>query len=151
MTVSRAGLWMSLSVVAAVLASTAQRLASLQSLDPACLVKNNTENSVSVTQYLTLHESVALQTFHKSVSLQVSTVSRDPRLLLQCQVYLVVFVQQATTVQRAAVYPHPAQLDLTRMRLEEKAKMTANLVLLVNKKLFCIKSYFSCLSLFFIL
>lgn len=45
-------------------------------------------------------------------------------------------------MQRAAVYPHPAQLELTRTRLEEKAKMTANLVLLVSKKLFCIKSYF---------
>lgn len=45
MTVSRVGLWMSLSAVAAVLASTAQRLVSLQSLDPAYLVKNKNENS----------------------------------------------------------------------------------------------------------
>lgn len=49
--------------------------------------------------------------------------------------YLEVFVQQATIVQRAAVCPHPAQLALTKMRLEEKAKMTANHALLVNKKL----------------
>lgn len=41
LTVSRAGLWMNLSVVAAFLASTVQRQASLQSLDPACQVGNS--------------------------------------------------------------------------------------------------------------
>ncbi|KAF3692794.1 Sushi, von Willebrand factor type A, EGF and pentraxin domain-containing protein 1 [Channa argus] len=80
--VSRVGLQMTLSVVAAFLASTVQRQGSLLSLDPAC------------------------------------------------QVYLEVFVQKATTVQKAVVYPHPVQLALTNMRLVEKAKMTANHALL---------------------
>lgn len=62
----------------------------------------------------------------------MSTVWRDPRLLLQCQVYLEVFVQQVTTAPRAAVYPRPAQLALTKMRLEEKAKITAKHALLVR-------------------
>lgn len=41
LTVSSTGLWMNLSVVAAFLASTVQRQASLQSLDPACQVRNS--------------------------------------------------------------------------------------------------------------
>lgn len=87
--------------------------------------------------WFTWYKKVALQIFHWSVSPQVSTVQRDPRLLLQCQVNLEVFVQQATTVQRAAVCPHPAQPAPTRMRLEEKTKITASHARLVNKKLCC--------------
>lgn len=43
-TVSRAGLWISLSVAAAVLASTVQGRASSPSLDPACQVRNRTDD-----------------------------------------------------------------------------------------------------------
>lgn len=45
------------------------------------------------------------------------------------------FVRQATTVQRAAVPPHLARLVFTKIRLEEKANMTANHALLVIKML----------------
>lgn len=65
---------------------------------------------------------------------QVSTVWRDPRLQIQYLAHLEVFVQLATTVQRAVVYPHPAQLGLTKMRLQESVKMTVNHALSVNKR-----------------
>lgn len=46
------------------------------------------------------------------------------------------FVQLATTAQRAAVYPLHAQLALIKTKLEGKVKMTVNHVPLVNKKLY---------------
>lgn len=132
LTVRRAGLWMSLSVVDAVLASTVQRQASLQSLEPACQVKNLTSYA-SALHNLTWYKCLAFQTFYENLSPQVSTVSRGPILPLQCQVYLVVFVQQATIVPRAALCPHPARLALTKMRSEEKAKITAKHARLVSR------------------
>lgn len=60
------------------------------------------------------------------VSPQVSTVWRDPRLQIQYRAHLEAFVQPATTVQRAVVCPLPAQLALTKMRLQERVKMTVN-------------------------
>lgn len=62
---SRVGLWTSLSVVAVGPASTVQRLASLQYLDPACQVRNMNGNVVvSVVHNPTFYKSVAFQTFY---------------------------------------------------------------------------------------
>ncbi|XP_029964559.1 uncharacterized protein LOC115400687 [Salarias fasciatus] len=101
--VSSMGLWRMLSVTNAVLAFTAQRLAFLRFLDPACLV---------------------------------SSALRVPGLPLRRQMYLEAFVQEATTAQRAALSPHPAQLGLTRMKLEEKAETTANHALLAGSRIY---------------
>lgn len=126
-TVSGLALWMFLSVVAAVLVFTVQNPASRPSPDPACQVK--------IWRYSNFIYIKKMHHPHPCFYCQVFTVWRDPSLLLPCPVYQEVFVHQATTVQRAAVYPHPALLAPTWMKLEEKAKKTANHALLVNESI----------------
>lgn len=75
--------------------------------------------------------AVLKKTFDKHAFPQGFTVSRDHRGLHQYQVNLEVFVQQATSVQKAVLSPHPAQLAPSEMRPEEKAKTTASLAFLV--------------------
>lgn len=70
------------------------------------------------------------------LSSKVSTVWRDPTLLLQCKLHLGVFVQLVTTASRAALFPHRALLAFTKIRLEERVKTTVNRAPSVNEKWF---------------
>lgn len=125
---------MSLSVVAALLAFTVQRRASLQSLGPACKVTKKPD-ALFIFLIIPLHMKVYLFKHVIDMFFQDFIVTKDPTLLLQCQVRLEVFVQPVTTVQRAVAYPLLAQLAHSKTRLEEEVKRTVNHVLLVNMKL----------------